>query len=254
MSEVFQQQAALSRNPSEVSGRSSADAPISMPPDVVEHQHSRQGKVVVVNVADTETSSSSGPGSFGYYFMHCVCCPCFAPFWPCCILDELCGWGCRCRADFYEKQTVEFDCAQRTVTLRQFVALYCSCEEVLVAEQRLPLDCIDSFKCARSEVLGLGLYHVVVVAIKDDLAEHDRDAPFFYKQSWPAFIEHGIFDSGLLLLLSCRSSNGTNKKLVSHLHSDNILASRDVGTCLDAQELRAVVSSLNTQLELMRSV
>jgi hypothetical protein len=205
------------------------------------------------------------PGTCASAFTNLLTIPCFAPFWPCCILDAMlgyCGYGCGCRTWVGDgMQTVEFDYAERTVTLREFTALYCASEYTLVREQRLPIDCIDSFKCAECATLRLGS-HVVVVAVKRSLTEADRDGVLSAVSAhhshaavatggppyvWPAFIEREVFAGGDLLLLNyvCEGSRAQSHAICE---SNNLNVIDRVSVCDNLEKLLEIVESLNVQL------
>jgi hypothetical protein len=217
----------------------------------------------VVNVSMGEAKVQ--PGTCASACTNLITIPCCAPFWPCCILDAMlgcCGFGCGCRAWVGDRtQTVEFDPAKRTVTLREFTALYCACEYTLVREQRLPIDCIDSFKCAECATLRLGS-HAVVVAVKRSLTEADRDGVLSAVSAhhshaavatggppyvWPALIERDIFAGGDLLLLSylCEGSRAEPHAICK---SNNLNVIDRVSVCNDVEKLLEIVEMLNVQL------
>ncbi len=160
-------------------------------------------------------------------------------------------------------QTVEFDHAKRTVTLREFTALYCACEYTLVREQRLPVDCIDSFKSAECATLRLDTKnHAVVMAVKRSLTAADRDGVFSAVSAhhsraavatagppyvWPALIERDVFADGDLLILSY-SCEGRLAQKHAICESNNVNVVDRVFVYDNVEKLLKIVDSLNVQL------
>jgi hypothetical protein len=151
------------------------------------------------------------------------------------------------------KQSIEFDYAQRIVTLREYQTLYCAFGWDLMLEQQLPFDRIDGFKCVQSAAIGLASGHVVVLAIKPSLEQasvkHNAAAPNAASTApaytWPFFIDRAIFEGGDLLLLSVHQNNA-EKKTATNLKGVNL--EKKVFVSADVEKLIPIVEALNVRL------
>ena len=270
MSQILELPAALNfAQPANLTSSFKGDNVSSLPAPVG-HQHTPAAEVVNVNLF--EAGQGLEPGTCKWVWTNLFTIPCFAPFWPCCILDAMlgcCGNGCGCRTWVGDRmQTVEFDHAKRTVTLREFTALYCGWEYTLVREQRLPVDCIDSFKSAECATLRLGPHHAVVMAVKRSLTAADRDGVLSAVSAhhsraavatagppyvWPALIERDVFADGDLLILSylCEGSRAQQHVICE---SNNLNVIDRVSVCDNTEKLLKIVDSLNVQLTRAKGV
>jgi hypothetical protein len=191
----------------------------------------------------------------------------------------------------HTKDTVEFDRVDRMITLRQYTQPAFSCGDTLIREQRLPLDSIDSFKCAlsskigRKHIFGNGVdrHHAVLLAVKRSLHHDDLDdwllqpghAALAYcpmlgqscesspvqsstagpPYAWPAFIERSIFTNGDLLFLNFHYNprNTVNVMLPRSQYFKLVYADHSGYVCEEHSHVQAIVQQLNLRLAVARS-
>ena len=162
---------------------------------------------------------------------------------------------------FVHKQSVEFDYIRREVILRKFMRFGCLCRPMLVREQRLHFDCIDSFKYDQFAYTKSGPIHevnydqfgkpewenpggyVILVAVKRSLGEATDGflsqassgcccspaAPSQRLYSWPAFIRRAVFDGGDLLVLDYNCS-GRDWNTADDLDADKVSVCMGAGS------------------------
>jgi hypothetical protein len=252
MSHIFELPAALNNAPPACSDSSSAAAREVFFSAAEQHHDEPLSRRVVF-----EASEFYDPKGSLCCFVHVVTVPCFAPFWPCCLLDALGCFGevdkCGCRAMVGEtRQTIEIDHARRMVTLCEYKLPYCSCEWGLVIEQEVPFDRIDGFKCVKSAVIGLDSDYVAVLAVKRLLKPDPKKTRFVPSATsrappytWPFFIDRAIFEGGDLLLLSVWQSDAVKKdaRNLQYINSE-----KEVCVSADAERLLPIVGELNMRL------
>ena len=261
MSEIYEQAAASSNTLSAFTGNTSGTGQIAAAFVSVESRDSEMSGVVVVDMFEPDKE----PGGCAIYCLveRCIMVPCCAPFWPICLLDALlgtCGLGCGYAATFGEKkQSVTFDYPNRAVILREFTRFYCRNGFVLVKEQRLHFDIIDSFKCAKSEKWIDPTGFALLVAVKRPLGEHcdgglmqaaaSQSAPAATcpPYQWPAFIDRGIFEGGDLLPLDFITAASRSLDLTLP-QSNDVHVKSTMQVCDDIEKLLPVVQDLNARL------
>ena len=227
----------------------------------VESRDSEVSGVVVVDMFEP----GSEPGGCAIYCIaeRCLMVPCCVPCYPICIVDALLGtrgMGCGFAAEYgSKKQSVTFDYSNRAVTLREFTRFYCSSGFVLVKEQRLHFDIIDSFKCAKSEKWIDPRGFTLLVAVKRPLGEQ-RDGGLMQATAsqsapaatcppyqWTSFIDRGIFEGGDLLKLDFITGASRSLELTL-FKSDDVHVQHTTLVCDDIEKLLPVVQDLNARL------
>jgi hypothetical protein len=261
MSEIYEQAAAASSAPSALTGNASGTDHIAAASVSVDTRDSDMSGVVVLDMFEPDKE----PGGCVMYCCveKCITVPLCAPIWPFVIVDALlgcCGMGCGCAAGLGDKkQSVTFDYTNRVVILREFTRFYCLSNFVLVKEQRLHFDVIDSFKCAKSEKWIDASGHALLVAVKRPLGEQcdgglpqstasqSAAAAHGPPYQWPAFVDRSIFEGGDLLPLDFISAASRNLRSTLP-QSDDVYAKESMQVCDDIEKLLPVVQDLNARL------
>jgi hypothetical protein len=181
----------------------------------------------------------------------------------------------------HAKDTVEFDRVERMITLRQYTRPVLSCGDTLIREQRLPMDSIDSFKCAQSSKIvrphifgdGVDRHHAILLAVKRSLRHDDLDdwlvqaghatpsyCPMLGQSSpvqsstagppyaWPAFIERSIFAHGDLLFLNFHRHPYNFVPLPDSQYRTHVYADRNGYVCEEHSHVQDIVQQLNFRL------